>query len=128
MVELRCGKPTSNSVTSFFIYGACFDGNDTESLLKAASRLGFDISAYAEGFYPYELLPEIAGKLGLEDHYGQSCERYYVGLSPYLIGDNETGSQFRTRVEEKIIEAFGVDIKCAYYEESFRDDLEIEDE
>jgi len=126
-VNLKFGQVDSSSVISFLIYGACFGEDDLGLLIEAATKLGLNVPKQ-DDINLYDLLPDIAAVLELEDHYGCKCKHSYIGLSPYLIRDDETGGQFKTRVEKKIAEAFGEGIRYAYYEEVFRGDLEANSE
>lgn len=59
--------------------------------------------------------------LFLDDGFSFHCTDYnkYVGVSPFSVKDDETGKQFRERVQKSIRLLFGNDIKCGPIEEAY---------
>ena len=45
----------------------------------------------------------------------------FLGISWSSIDDDETGSEFKARIEEKMKMLFGDDVKCGTHEEAWRD-------
>ena len=123
-MKIRVGHVSNSSSTSFLVYGARFDCSSTKSLIKVAAKLGLDISEYGkdeENIEMYELLSDVAEKLSLESYSGGGAYYRYIGITPSEIGDDETGGQFKAKIEKKIAEVFGEDVKCAYHEEAYYD-------
>jgi hypothetical protein len=50
-----------------------------------------------------------------------SDDIHYIGISYCNIKDNETGKQFKKRVEKLVSEFCGKKTKCDVYEEAFYD-------
>jgi hypothetical protein len=88
------GFVSNSSSTSFCVYGARFNRNDEN-----------DVEDKLE-------------KSDLKVFYGE-YEDIYVGKEWYKIGDNETGAEFKARIETTIRELFGSDTTCDTYEEGF---------
>jgi hypothetical protein len=83
-MKIRQGFVSNSSSSSFCIYGAKIK-NDV------------DVDVY-----------DVAEKAGLECHYPEGWESYYVGMSWSLVGDDETGAQFKKRVETIVEKSFGL--------------------
>lgn len=114
-MKARHGFVSNSSTTSFCIYGTKID-SDTLNNGKEGS-----------GFYH---LVDQANKLGytLEIHSGNSdgSNAKYIGRSWSMIGDDETGRQFKEYIEKAVTELLtGLDIKFdsnfTTYEEAYYD-------
>ena len=66
----------------------------------------------------YNIVEFVAGVLELEEHCGY--EDYYIGDSWKNIKDDETGKQFKERIETQIKKLIP-DAKFGTHEEAFRD-------
>jgi len=102
-MKIRKGFVSNSSTTSFCIYGLYFDSN-------AAAVAASSVDSMDE--IDYALL-----------HYGQNDE-VYAGLSPTEIEDDETGRQFKDRIEEKLKEIFpnlSEHQKFGYFEDAYYD-------
>jgi len=100
-MKTRPGFVSNSSTTSFCIYGA----------KTFVDEENYDGDLYTE-----------LGKVGLDTHYSE-WDGHYIGASWDTIGEDETGAQFKQRVEEEVMKidpslepnAFGT------YEEAYRD-------
>jgi len=145
-MKIRNGFVSNSSTSSFHIYGICLDEGDeianrikenatdemkellltknNEAAAKSSYRDAFDsFEAYMDHFEEddYELLYELGDAIDLSinhpEYYG-----IYIGIDPSNIGDNETGKEFKTRVEDLIKSLLGDDIKgFGWHEEAWRD-------
>jgi hypothetical protein len=96
-MKVRRGFVSNSSTTSFCIYGAFVD---TDEELMYDKCYEADLECYS---YPYD-------------------RGYWVGLDWACIRDDETGAQFKARVEGKLFELFKVRPEdCSTHEEAWRD-------
>ena len=131
-MKIRQGFVSNSSTTSFCIYGASFDGGST-ALIEELKKLGESVFA----FIPEEKRKElkkmigndeehwdiedaIASILSIEGHCGYEDYNVYLGDSWKNIKDDETGKQFKERIETQIKKLFP-DAKFGTHEEAFRD-------
>jgi hypothetical protein len=62
---------------------------------------------------------EMVTKILEIDAYGPyECDPFF-GASWNEVGDNETGLQFKTRIEEKLKAAFGPEVRCSTHSETW---------
>lgn len=96
-MKIRMGFVSNSSTSSFLIYGTD------------------DISSEEYDLISDKYYKEIDYHCPYEDH-------YYIGYSWDSIKDDETGKQFKDRVESKIKELLGRDnMSFGTYEEAWRD-------
>ena len=113
-MKLRNGFVSNSSTSSFLIYGVCFESSDD---LYDALKLDEE----PEGGV-WDIIYELEDELGLavelpyEGDYG-----VYIGESWSSVKDDETGAEFKARIEKKLKEKFGDDIKFGTYAEAWRD-------
>jgi hypothetical protein len=101
-MKIRKGFVSNSSSSSFIVLGTSFDNENEE----VARLLGKTVEEVEEGdsYDMEEELEDRAFKLGLEFSSGGDDYAYYVGVSPFDIKDNETGAEFKQRVEKAVKE------------------------
>lgn len=109
-MKIRHGFVSNSSSSSFLIYGYCIEDGDG-GIKGLADKHNVSESK----------VEEIIEKAGLSLIYGEEGYNTYIGKSWSSIGDNETGSQFRKNIEDKIEQLFGEKKDCGTHEEAWRD-------
>jgi hypothetical protein len=120
-MKIRTGFVSNSSSSSFLIYGIY---GDSEELLKDSPRIEDEDEDEDGNNWDglYDKLDALLNDTGLECHFVTYDDgSVYVGASWDTVGDNETGLQFKSRVEAKIKELFGDKLKCSTFEEAWRD-------
>jgi len=79
-MKIRTGFVSNSSSSSFLIYGVFLESEQAERLQDKIDSLWKE-------------------KCGLEDHSPEYADGVYVGMSWDSIRDDETGAQFKARVE-----------------------------
>ena len=106
-MKIRIGFVSNSSSTSFCIYGCYIDEHEIK---KIAELLSCSPHAYI-----------IADQLGLEYHQAfEDGYSYVIGISPKNIKDDETGAQFKKRVQDKLKE-IDPNIQCDIHEGGWYD-------
>lgn len=140
-MKIRQGFVSNSSSSSFCIYGICTEESKIEAALIAKGATEDDLAdgvseylyewSYSykkrEGTLTAEDIAENEKKFfkaedGFESHnpYYDCGGNIYLGVDWSTIGDDETGSQFRARIEAKFKDLFGEDTKCSTLEEAWR--------
>lgn len=112
----RSGFVSNSSTSSFLIYGASIDSSDASNWLREHKNLSDDDIDAMDSWEIREILEAEAGL----NFFGNSDYGMYVGASWDEVGDDETGKQFKARVEAKIKEVFP-DASLSTYEEAWYD-------
>lgn len=98
-MKIRNGFVSNSSSSSFCIYGASISST---SLAKA---LGID----DEDADIEELLSKAPALSEMSYWSPEGYDEYFVGISWSKVKDDETGKQFKTRIEKAFKEVFGDD-------------------
>ena len=102
-MKIRKGFVSNSSSTSFSVYGI---GEDNETLLEMLNTTSGNTVTVDEDEYVdwYETFSTF-NLQGLEITTGDDYS--YVGVSWDELGDDETGAQFKTRVNDLLVSVFG---------------------
>lgn len=95
-MKIRKGFVSNSSSSSFMMYGIC-----VESLDRLPRFAGKEITWQDEDDFEKQLISS-----GLELR--QPGESRYIGRSWCKVADNQTGAEFKKRVEELISEVTGI--------------------
>jgi hypothetical protein len=139
-MKIRQGFVSNSSSSSFCIYGITVEESEVKEALIAKGATEED---FADGLYEFfdswsYDYKKREGKLTAEDIAEQEAKFFqpgdgfdfhspydygeiYLGVEWSSIGDDETGSQFRARIEAKLTELFGKETSCSTLEEAWRD-------
>jgi hypothetical protein len=121
-MKVRNGFVSNSSSSSFLIYGFCMESDAFISLMRESKFK--DVIEEEWELDSYEILRQLKKafkKEGVEIETGWESEYSYIGLDPRSIGDDETGKEFRERVESSVGKVFGEKKKCSWHEEAWRD-------
>uniref|UniRef100_A0A6M3LBU2 Uncharacterized protein n=1 Tax=viral metagenome TaxID=1070528 RepID=A0A6M3LBU2_9ZZZZ len=97
-MKIRIGFVSNSSTTSFLIYGTVLQDKD-ESDYKQMRDCG---------------LISVCGNPNWDS-------TQYLGASWDTVGDDETGKEFKERVEKSIKKVLGREVECQTYEEAYYD-------
>lgn len=98
----RNGFISNSSSSSFLIYGTQIERGDIVELFNKVFPEKLIDEDSEDDVDEYELMEEISEKTGVE--FVSGCDDFYLGESWDSIGDDETGKQFKERIEKAIKE------------------------
>ena len=111
-MKIRSGFVSNSSSSSFMIYGVYLEDSDIIKLLNLSEDESDDM---------YETVEKALENSDLEFHSPYGDNGFYIGKSFSDIGDDETGKQFKDKVESKLTEIFGEGLEFDIHEESWYD-------
>jgi len=139
-MKIRNGFVSNSSSSSFCIYGIVKEDDEIEDILKAKGVTEEELSDGAR-----EYMDDWSFKWNLKDRglseeeiqkkcderpmikdmemynpYDGDCGTF-IGQSWSSIDDNETGSEFKARIEKELKAFFGDDIECGTHQEEWHD-------
>jgi len=109
-MKVRTGFVSNSSSSSFLIWGISKSSSELRSLLTIE-----------EDDEVYEKLEDCLSKTGLDYYHPEYDDTYYIGVSWSSVKDDETGAQFKARVQQLIAQLLGADLPCSTHEEAWRD-------
>lgn len=119
-MKIRTGFVSNSSSSSFCLYGIYTDSlTENKKLIQKLIETEDNINTTEEAeevlAYDWYSAEKILGEIHCIDYDG-----FYIGESWASIKDDETGAQFKKRVEEKLKEYFP-NKQCSTFEKAWRD-------
>lgn len=100
-IKIRSGFISNSSSSSFVVYGIGLNDNEFFSICQEHFSEEV-IERIKEEPYEVQELSQLKDKFGLEFIHDWECEYHLIGRQFKMIGDNETGLQFKNDVTEKL--------------------------
>lgn len=128
-MKIRQGFVSNSSTSSFCIYGTCISSSELEELLKSEYKAMIALSSeepdedeleYDWGTVLDDLFSNEDGNWTYYDIGGDG--EYFIGRSWTDIDDNETGRQFKDKIEAVISKYFNTEgVSFGSHEEAYTD-------
>ena len=115
-MKTRAGFVSNSSSSSFCIYGAAV----SESQLRPFLFPGTDVDSDDYDEDVFGAVEEKAEKAGLEYHYPEGYDCWYIGKNPNECQDNQTMGDFKKEVEKLLKDNFGIESDdCENHQEAY---------
>ena len=118
-MKIRKGFISNSSSSSFLMYGVYADADEILECLKATGFIPKDVEDIGEWYWDDGDTKLSAKGLNMESPY--EGENVVIGVSWSSIGDDETGKQFKDRIQKIIKEIMGDKFTPNTCSEAWRD-------
>ena len=102
-MKIRSGFVSNSSSSSFLIYGVSLENCEVLSILKNMDKFKDE---YEDNIDVCEELRALFNDSNIDVECSNDYN-YFIGASWSEVKDDETGKEFKDRVEKKIVEVFG---------------------
>ena len=121
-MKTRNGLVSNSSSSSFLIYGAEITDDMKEKIKKLLTPKENAEDDDSDSHYELSKAFEYGTtKFGVDYIVGCGGDSAYLGLSWGSVGDDETGKQFKDKIEKAIESIIGEKIKCSTHDEAWND-------
>lgn len=114
-MKIRSGFVSNSSSSSFLIYGVYADNSEIK---KALARAKVEVDEDSD-YVADELYNLVKDDSDVQTHSPDYSDGAYVGASWSRVKDNETGAEFKARIEAELKGIFGDDVKVGTHAESW---------
>ena len=125
-MKIRQGFVSNSSSSSFLIYGSTIELNVNEEIVNRINEMHPEDDNLTleevEDMGKYEILEYLLDRDSSLEYHVPYDDEIYVGKSWDCVGDDETGRQFKERVEAEMNRVFpGYDLTFTTLSEAWRD-------
>jgi len=117
-MKVRTGFVSNSSSSSFCIYGAQFSYDEINEILEEIGKNPKNKNGYEEDIGAWLEYEDPSVFPGLTIYHCYDSEQIYVGREWSYIGEEETGNQFKTNVENKLKESLEREVECETIDET----------